>query len=130
MVKLRENISMIDLKSQAVLKILIKECKSGGYKLIEQDDVISAMPERYKVDRDGLKNILTYLEHSDCISIKYDDDGVFCLCVLPYGYKLAENKSEQKKKGPAFPLKLYVLIFIISFVASFLGAALAKLISI
>lgn len=121
---------MIDLKSQIVLKILIKECKNGGYKLVEPDDVISAMPERYKVDRDGLKNILTYLEHSDCISIKYDDDGVFCLCVLPFGYKLIENKTDQKKKGLTFPLKIYLYIFIISFIASFLGAALAKLISI
>ena len=119
---------MLDIKSQIVLKILIKECKNGGYKIIEPDDVISAMPERYRVDYDGLKNILTFLEHSDCISIKYDDDGVFCLCVLPFGYKTIENKTEQKKKGVTLPLKLYILICLLVFAASFLGAFLASLV--
>lgn len=119
---------MLDLKSQTVLKILIKECKNGGYKIIETSDIISALPERYKTDAEGLKNILTYLEHSDCISIKYDDDGVYCLAVLPYAYKMVETKQEQKKKGITLPLKIYIIIFFLSFAASFLGALLSKLI--
>lgn len=119
---------MLDAKSLIVLKILVKECKNGGYKIVESRDVISAMPEKFKVDYDGLKNILTFLEHSDCISIKYDDDGVFCLCVLPYGYKALENKSQQKKKPNIFPAWIYLLLLLSVIISSFIGSLLAKLI--
>lgn len=118
---------MLDAKSQIVLKILVKECKNGGYKIVESRDIISAMPEKYRVDYDGLKNILTYLEHSDCISIKYDDDGVFCLCVLPFGYKTLESK-QQKRKTFAFPIWIFFAIFFIVLLASFSGSLLARII--
>ena len=120
---------MLDAKSLIVLKILVKECKNGGYKIVESRDIISAMPEKFKVDYDGLKNILTFLEHSDCISIKYDDDGVFCLCVLPYGYKMLENKVSQKKKATTFPFWIYILILFSVIIASFIGSLLAKLVA-
>ena len=118
---------MLDAKSQIVLKILIKECKEGGYKIVETSDIISAMPERLRVDSDGLKNILTYLEHSDCISIKYDDEGVYCLCIMPYGYKTAES-ANQKKKAVRLPFWIFVAIFALALVASFVGSLLANLI--
>lgn len=118
---------MIDVKSQIVLKILIKECKEGGYKIVETSDIISAMPEKYRVDEKGLKNILTFLEHSDCISIKYDDEGVYCLCVMPYGYNIVES-STQKKKAVRLPFWIFVAIFALALVASFVGSLLANLI--
>ena len=118
---------MLDAKSQSVLKILIKECKEGGYKIVETSDIISAMPERFKVDEKGLKNILTFLEHSDCISIKYDDEGIYCLCVMPYGFKMIES-SGQKRKAISLPFWIFAAIFALALVASFVGSLLANLI--
>ena len=65
---------MLDLKSKLVLKILLKECPNGAYNLVEAKDIISAMPIKYRVDTDGLENILIYLERQEYISIKYDDE--------------------------------------------------------
>ena len=70
---------MLDIKSKLVLKILVKECPNGSYNIVEAKDIISSLPNRYKVDSDGLDNILIYLERQEYISIKYDDDGVYCL---------------------------------------------------
>ena len=86
---------MLDLKSKIVLKILQKECPNGAYKIVEAKDIISSMPARYRVDFDGLDNILIYLERQEYISIKYDDDGVYCLCLLPFGNEILENESKK-----------------------------------
>ena len=122
------NNAMLDVKSRLVLKILIKECGNGTYKIVEVSDIISAMPARFRVDSDGLEHILTYLERQDCISIKYDDDGVYCLCVLPYGFEIAENDNKKNKEKNS-PLVLFIIFSLIfAFLGAFLGALLANLI--
>ncbi len=117
---------MLDIKSKLVLKILIKECNNGTYKIVEASDIISSLPARYRVDSDGLENILNYLERQDCISIKYDDDGVYCLCVLPSGYEIVESetKKEKQKKRPS-----YLLIFVFSFIFAFLGGLIGAIVA-
>ena len=119
---------MLDIKSRLVLKILIKECGNGTYKIVEVSDIISAMPSKYRVDSDGLEHILAHLERQDCISIKYDDDGVYCLCVLPYGFEIAENDNKKnKEKKPR--LAIFVLLsFIFAFIGAFIGAIIANLV--
>lgn len=119
---------MLDIKSKLVLKILIKECPGGAYKIVESKDIISAMPNKYKIDNDGLDNILIYLERQEFISIKYDDDGVYCLCVLPYGNEVLEK--EQYKKRESLPLPrfwiLILTIFFITILSSIIGSTVAQ----
>ena len=103
---------MLDLKSKLVLKILQKECPNGAYKIVEAKDIISSMPTRYRVDFDGLDNILIYLERQEYISIKYDDDGVYCLCLLPYGNEILETENYKKRSEAGAP-RLWLLIVII-----------------
>jgi len=104
---------MLDIKSKLVLKILQKECPGGAYKIVEAKDIISSMPGKFRVDNDGLDNILIYLERQEYISIKYDDDGVYCLCVLPFGNEVLENEIIQKKerKNPPFYLLIIIILF-------------------
>lgn len=119
---------MLDVKSKLVLKVLIKECGNGSYKIIEGSDIISALPPRYRVDSDGLDNILNFLERQDCISIKYDDDGVYCLCILPYGFQTCENEGvkkgkERKNSFPSFWVVFFSSLFacIGAIIGSFIG---------
>ena len=116
---------MLDIKSKLVLKILQKECPNGAYNLVEAKDIISAMPIKYRVDSDGLNNILIYLERQEYISIKYDDEGVYCLCVLPFGNEVIETEGKQKSERK-FP-RLW-LFFILMILSSFLGCLLSHLV--
>lgn len=118
---------MLDIKSKLVLKILVKECPYGSYNIIESKDVISALPSRYKIDIEGLENILIFLERQEYISIKYDDDGVYCLCVLPFGYEVLENEASKKREDKKSS-RLWVYI-VFSLLASFLGSFLAVVIA-
>ena len=120
---------MIDLKSKLVLSILAKECPDGSYKIIEIPDIIMAIPRRYRMDSDAVKNILVHLERQELVSVKYDDDDVFCLAVLPYGYEVLENERPKnfrkiKEKQP----KINFLTVFLCFLASFLGSFLSSLI--
>ncbi len=116
---------MLDIKSKLVLKILAKECPNGSFKIVESKDIISAMPNKYRVDNDGLDNILIYLERQEYISIKYDDDGIYCLCVLPFGDEILESAS-QKNEGTNSPRlwKLSIMMFLSSLLASLLALLL------
>ena len=118
---------MLDIKSKLVLKILVKECPNGSYNIVEAKDIISSLPSKYRVDSDGLDNILIYLERQEYISIKYDDEGVYCLCVLPFGNEVLEDEHYNKKREGFNPPRLWVLIIIIfttSLIGSFLGLLL------
>ncbi len=123
-----KNNYMLDIKSKLVLKILVKECPYGSYNIIESKDIISAMPNKYKIDAEGLENILTFLERQEYISIKYDDDGLYCLCVLPFGSELLENDENKKREDKTPRLWLFILlVFISCFVASLLGTMIANI---
>lgn len=120
---------MLDIKSKLVLKILQKECPSGAYNIVEAKDIISAMPGKFRVDSDGLDNILIYLERQEYISIKYDDDGVYCLCVLPFGNEVLENEISQKKSEGGKKLALLILaIFLSCFISNLIFFLLEKFI--
>lgn len=114
---------MLDTKSTLILKVLQKECKDGSYKILDKNDIISALPTRYRCDTEELDHIISYLERQDFVSVKYDDDNIYCLCILPAINEIASPKKKNKKKG-----FLPLIIFIITFIASFLGSLLSKLI--
>ena len=109
---------MLDVKSKLILKILQKECKNGSYKIVDKNDVISSLPLKYRCDFDELDHIMTFLERQDYISIKYDDENVYCLCILPLANELfEENKNKKKKNNYLIP----ILSLILGFLGAFLG---------
>lgn len=122
-----KNIDMLDIKSKLVLKILQKECHGSGYKVVDKSDVISALPVKLRVDEDGLDHIITFLERNECIHVKYDDENVYCLCILPTGARELETTSVEKKtKNHILPTLL--LCSALAFIGAFLGAFLTRFI--
>ncbi len=120
---------MIDTKSKLVLQILAKESGDGSYKIVEISDIIMALPRHFRLDSESVKHILTHLERQDIISIKYDDDGVYCLAVLPYGFEILENEKPILRKNETKTNKNFKFLWLfLFFLASFLGSAIGSLI--
>lgn len=119
---------MLDAKTTHVLRILQKECPGSNYKVIDKSDIISAMPQNQRLDEDTLEHIITFLERNECIQIKYEDENVYCLCVLPTVKQLAEKESKTKKEKPKNWLFL-ILIMIFSLMGGILGAIIGKFIN-
>ena len=120
---------MIDTKTKLVLKILANECSDRNYKIIEISDIIMALPKHFRMESDAVKHILTYLERQDMISIKYDDDDVYCLTVLPYGFETLENdKPKHAKRERTHEKNLNVATIVLSFVSALVGTILGILV--
>ncbi len=118
---------MIDTKSKLVLQILAKECNDGSYKIIEIPDIIMSLPRHFRLDSDSVRHILTHLERQDIISVKYDDDDVYCLAVLPYGFEILESEkpiSLKKDKPKNWNYWGILLYFLAAFFGSAIGSAL------
>ena len=118
---------MLDLKSNLVLKKKKKECHGNSYKVIDKADIISAMPAKYRVDEEGLDHIISFLERNECIHVKYDDDDVYCLCILPIGNQITEEQANKKKQAPK-RLVFLIICAIFSLIGGFLGAVIANFI--
>ena len=118
---------MLDTKSRLVLSILYQEAKNGNYKIFELQDIIMSLQKRYRMETQTVRNILNHLERQDIISIKYDDEDKFCLCILPFGFEIIENekpsKITYKEKKQSNSIN-YPLLSIICFLSSFLAVLL------
>ena len=115
---------MLDTKSTLILKILQKECKNGSYKIIDKNDIISSLPNKFRCNIDELDNITSYLERQDYISIKYDDDSVYCLCALPRINEINESSTKKEKISPL----VFLFFFFLSILGSFIGSFLSRFI--
>ena len=110
MSKNKANINAVDKEGNSILHYAIRNEKIEILEYILKLDI-----DKYKVDNDGLDNILIYLERQEYISIKYDDDGVYCLCVLPFGNEVLEDEHYKKREGFSPPrLWLFILVIFIS----------------
>ena len=114
---------MLDVKSKLVLKILAKETSGGSYKIFESEDIISLLPKRFRTDSEGIRHILTHLERQDFISIKYDDDDTYCLCVLPFGFEEVED-APVKERGRVNKLTILFPSFLGFWVRLLVGLSL------
>lgn len=115
---------MLDTKTNLVLKIIQRECKNGGYKIVDKNDIISALPNKFRCDIDELDHITSYLERQDYISIKYDDDIVYCLCILPTANEILSKNGKSERKNKPYS---WFWVFLLAFLGSFLGCFIASL---
>lgn len=120
---------MIDKKSYEILKYLANEC-DNGYKVIEVEDILKEIKEN-DINQILLKQTLIYLDKNGYISIKYNDDNVYCVSMLPYGRQFIETRNVKDKQSKDMKItirKLYFEILLIAFLGAFLGTLISELI--
>lgn len=120
---------MLDKRSEVLLRIINKECNEGSYKVIDVDDILRLMPNRFKVDLETINQLMNYLKSGDYISIKYSDNEVFCVSPLPRGRRMFELEKEERRlsKKKIFKFFLMSIFYLFLIFGACLGAAyLAK----
>ena len=100
---------MLDKRTEIILMAINKECHSGSFQVIEVGDLIAALPKKYLPDQNLVTQCVNALAREGYIEVKYHDSEVFCLCPLPKGRMVYENKQE--KKGVA---KRHVLLSVLA----------------
>lgn len=117
------NKDMLDKRSEALLRIVNEECREGSYKVLEVDDLIRAMPHKYKIDSEGISQLMGYLSSGEYVSVKYGDEQVFCVSPLPRGRRMFEVEQDEKKFRKRVKFR-YFLFFIVGAAIAF-GVTLA-----
>ena len=120
---------MLDKRSEALLQIINAECKEGSYKVLEVDDLIRSMPKKFKIDSDGILQLIGYLKKGEYVSVKYTDSEVVCLSPLPRGRRIFEVEEENKKQKKRKKIKIFLfisLILILAFGVVLAGSYISK----
>ena len=101
---------MLDKRSEALLRIINKECNEGSYRVLEVDELIRLMPKKFKVDFDTISQLMGYLKTGEYVSVKYSDNEVFCVSPLPRGRRIFEVEQEEKNSNKKSKLKKFFLL--------------------
>ncbi len=121
---------MLDERTDILLDYINGYCKDESFKIIDISEMISAFPQKFKMDNDGILQMLTYLKERDYIVEKYSDGEQFCLCPLPKGRHYYENKAEKKRVEQAQSSKNAKITFFASLLGGFFGSLLVFLVSL
>ena len=92
---------MLDKRCGFLLEIINERCSGSGYKVIDVEELRSAMPKYFSETNESIFEHLSYLSSREYISIKYQDETEVCLCPLTKGRLISEIKQEEdieKKK--------------------------------
>ena len=119
---------VLDKRSARMMQTLLKYCSDGSYKIIEISDLIKGMLPRFKSDAEGIAQIIKYLADSELIDIKYSDENVYCIAVLPKG-RVVEETSQTKSQNKSLGRWFIIVMIAGCFVSAFLGALVANLIT-
>ncbi|MCL2228242.1 MAG: hypothetical protein FWC00_00255 [Firmicutes bacterium] len=111
---------MLDKQTSKFLKVIAKICEDGSYKIIEKS-FLSAYTA-------SVDQMIRFLQDNEMIDVKYSDEGVYCLSVLPKGrvtIETARTGGRNPKIGNRNLLILIGVAFLASFIGAFLGTLLA-----
>lgn len=111
---------MLDANTSALLEKINTICGEGGFRVVEEEDLLSALPAP---SAEGLRRALRDLREQNYIDLKYAEDGVYCLCPLPEGRRYADTVRERRNERAC--RRRETAIF--SFLGGFCGSALSAL---
>ena len=117
---------MLDKLTAAVLAA-VNARTDGSYKVLEEGDILSALPDRFGTDPTGLSNALRYLSERGYIDIKYSDKGTYCVCSLPKGRSYEETSGAERRSDKKSFRGRLLLTFFGSMLCAFVGGVLAGL---
>ena len=119
---------MLDKRTAKMMENILRMCDEGSYKIIEISDLIKAMLPRYKFDSTSVSQTIKYLSGIEMIDIKYSDENVYCIAVLPKGRIFDESKDMKKYESIKISKKTLTIMIAGCFLAAFAGALLANVI--
>lgn len=115
---------MLDKRSARLLDVILDLCgQDGAYKILEIPEMQNGMLPRFKIDIEVLSQILKFLAAADMIDIKYNDENVYCVAVLPKG-RLFEEERQRARDNRVLGRGMAVIIIMGSFFAAIIGAVI------
>lgn len=121
---------MLDTRTSCLLRKINLLCGDGGFKIAEEEELLSCFPQETNVGAEELNRILRYLEERRYIDVQYADGGVYCLCPLPEGRLYFETEREALLETGRRRREGFLSAFFGSFAGALLGALVVLMISL
>lgn len=115
---------MLDKQTAAVLAA-VNARTDGSYKVVEEGELLCALPARLKTDATGLANALRYLSERGYVDVKYSDKGTYCICSLPKGRSYEESAGAERRGDRKRSKSRFLLFFFGAMAGAFAGSLLA-----
>ncbi len=112
---------MLDNRTDVLLNYINKQCSEGSYRIFSPSELISAFPEKFAVDFDGLLLILDYLKEREYIAVKYTDEKAVCLAPMPKGRIYHEEQAAAERHS-----KSYKRLVCFALIGSLLGGVIGR----
>ena len=103
---------MPDKRSLDLLDYILDACSSSGYKVFSVEELVSAMPAAYGMDKEGVVNCLKMLAEHDYVSVKYMDGVNVCACPTPRGRQVKENRIEREIEKAQVSARYFLYAFL------------------
>lgn len=117
---------MLDRRTAKILEELNNICADGSYKVVEIKDICDAMPKKMSLDSESLEQSINHLVERNYVSLKYFDDEVFCISVLPKG-RLFKEKNDELKIAKDKKFEIAWVSMICGAVGAFIGSAISTI---
>ena len=109
---------MLDKRTSKFLLTLARICEDGSYKIIEKTDLGK--------DIVAMDQMVRYLSDNEMIDVKYTDETVYCLTMLPKGRVLFEGTKKNRRTVTKIERKVLIILILGCFAASLLGSMLGS----
>jgi len=119
----------LDKRTALLLNTVNEACADGKYKILEEDELLTSIPEKIGMDKDSLQKTMQYLADNRYLDIKYCEEGVYCVCPLPDGRLYFEREQDLKSDKSRRRRDIVLLTTIGAFVGAFVGSVIAFLIT-
>lgn len=119
---------MLDKRSLALLNIINSQCIGSGYKVFALTEFEQEMPICFGVQLAELIHCINGLAERDYISVKYIDGEQVCLCLLPKGRFVFENRIDVEIEKKHNIKSYFTTCFLASFLGGFIGMAISLMI--
>ena len=117
---------MLDKRTAHFLGVIAKICEDGSYKIIEKAELVTQMRTK-AADFNMLNQMVRFLQDNEMIDVKYSDETVFCLTVLPKGRVSCESTRRRVSDVLKINNKTLLILILACFVASLFGSMLGTL---
>ena len=117
---------MLDRKSTAVLQLL-RDKTANAYKVLNKNDILTELPQKLKIDMQGLLAIVTFLTENEYVSVKYQDKDEICVATTVKADSYLDGEKDMQQKAKISNAQV-TWLFAGAFLAAFLGALLASFI--
>ena len=119
---------MLDNRSLKLLDILNNQCLDSGYKIFSLSELVSMMPEHLKTDVSVIRDCLFSLSTREYVSVKYEDEEEVCLCPLPKGRLVFENRVDEEIEKHKTRVKYFLYSAFGGFLGGMLGVTIVSII--